>query len=87
MAVKKRKPAKGCGWCAYLGPGIRGIISQGQIYDRDAASVQAELRGGVLPALANLIVSGDALPEAMQAVKTPGTALHRDYNALLKQQQ
>ena len=35
MAVKKNKPAKGCGWCAYLGPGIRGIIAQGQIYDRD----------------------------------------------------
>lgn len=79
---KKTKSANG--WCMYIGPAIRGVIRQSQIFSKSAAEVRKEL-GEKLPAnAAPLIVDGADLPSARQEVRTPGTALHYFYESLKK---
>ena len=78
---KKNKPAKDA-WCMYIGPSIRGVIRQSQIFPRSAASVRSEL-GDKLPAdAAPLIVDGADLPNARHELRTPGTALHYFFESL-----
>lgn len=67
----------------YLGPTIRGVIRQSQIFPGAAASsVRADL-GDRLPAeAAHLIVDGADLPNARHELRTPGTALHNFFESL-----
>lgn len=78
---KKTKPAKDA-WCMYIGPAIRGVIRQGQIFAKAAARVREDM-GEKLPTnAAPLIVDGKDLPSARHEVRTPGTALHYFYESL-----
>lgn len=78
---KKTKPAKDA-WCMYIGPAIRGVIRQSQLFPRSAAEVRTEM-GEKLPLnAAPLIIDGAELPSARQEVRTPGTALHHFYESL-----
>ena len=78
---KKIKPAKDA-WCMYIGPAIRGVIRQSQIFPMSAADVRKNM-GEKLPTnAAPLIVDGKDLPSARQEVRTPGTALHYFYESL-----
>ena len=85
---KGKKPAKinkpANKWCMYLGPAIRGVIRQSQIFPKSAAKVRAELGDKLKPAAASLIVDGADLPSARQELRTPGTALHHFYESLNK---
>ena len=81
--AKINKPAKD-EWCMYIGPAIRGVIRQSQLFTKSAAEVRKEL-GEKLPAnAAPLIVDGADLPSARQELRTPGSALHHFYNSLQK---
>ena len=70
------KEANASGICCYIGPSLRGLIKNGDIFRGsrdDAAAVETD------PLVKTLIVSGDALPVARRKVKTPGSALYRNY--------
>ena len=82
-AKKINKPANDA-WCMYIGPTIRGLIRQSQIFPKSAAEVRAEFGEKMTPAAASLIVDGADLPGARQELRTPGTALHHFYNSLNK---
>ncbi len=72
------------GFYMYIGPNLKGLIQTGTIYrgdrarplERAAAAIEAH------PPVKRLIVSGDALPEALRKVKTPGNALYASYKEL-----
>jgi len=92
MASKVKKPAvkppsQREGFCVYLGPTIRGVISFGQIIRGNLDDAKAELWEALKkhPLIASLIVTGDYLPEARIKVKTPGNALYAVYMKLLKE--
>lgn len=88
MAVKTRaKAASGSGgFCAYIGPTIRGVIQNGTIYQgckREALKGAALCRAaGMYPEIADLIVSGEALASARKKINTPGSLLYVRYKAL-----
>lgn len=88
MAVKaKAKAASGSGgFCAYIGPTIRGLIQHGTIYEgskRDALKGPALRRAvDTYPEIAGLLVTGDALTEARRKINTPGSLLYVRYKAL-----
>lgn len=92
MAVKsavkaKAKAASGSGgFCAYIGPTIRGLIQHGTIYEgskRDALKSPALCRAvAAYPEIAGLLVPGDTLTEARRKIKTPGSLLYVRYKAL-----
>ena len=82
-AKKTNKPANAA-WCMYIGPAIRGVIRQSQIFPRTAAEVREELGDKLPVAAASLIVDGADLPSARQELRTPGTALHHFYESLNK---
>jgi hypothetical protein len=80
------EPAKGAaGGCgeisAYLGPTIRGEVSRGEMFPagRDAAIAGLAATVGRYPQVADLIVSGDDLPESRIKANTPGNLLHKKY--------
>lgn len=78
---KKNKPAKDA-WCMYIGPAIRGVIRQSQIFPKSAAEVREEMGEKLPHNAAPLIVDGLDLPMARHDVRTPGTALHHYYKSL-----
>lgn len=89
MAVKKAKAkaASGSGgFCAYIGPTIRGVIQHGTIYEgskRDALKSPALCRAvDTYPEIANMLVPGDALAEARKKINTPGSLLYVRYREL-----
>lgn len=79
--TKINKPADAA-WCMYIGPAIRGVIRQSQIFSQSAAAVRKNLEEKLPPNAAPLIVDGKDLPSARQDVRTPGTALHYFYESL-----
>lgn len=88
MGVKaKAKAASGSGgFCAYIGPTIRGLIQHGTIYEgskRDVLKCPAMRRAvDAYPEIAGLLVPGDTLAEARRKIKTPGSLLYVQYKAL-----
>lgn len=88
MAVKTRaKAASGSGgFCAYIGPTIRGLIQHGTIYEgskRDALKSPALCRAvDTYPEITGLLVPGDTLTEARRKINTPGSLLYVRYKAL-----
>ena len=82
-AKKINKPAKDA-WCMYIGPTIRGLIRQSQIFPKSAAEVRVEMGDKLKPAAASLIVDGADLPSARQELRLPGSALHHFYESLNK---
>lgn len=90
MAVKRRRKVKPTGdaggFCAYIGPTIRGVIQHGTIYE---GSKQAALKGPALrravdayPEIAGLLVPGNSLAAARKKINTPGSLLYVRYKAL-----
>lgn len=75
------KEADASGICCYLGPSLRGLIKNGDVFrgSRDDALKAAAAAIEADPLVKTLIVSGDALPAARRKVKTPGSALYRNY--------
>ncbi len=76
-----KKEANASGICCYIGPSLRGLIKSGDIFQgsRDDALKAAAAAVETDPLVKTLIVSGDALPGARRKVKTPGSALYRNY--------
>ncbi len=72
------------GFYIYIGPNIKKYIQTGTIYrgTRANALKQAAAAIAAHPLVKNLIVSGDALPEARIKVKTPGNTLYANYRKL-----
>ncbi len=88
MSVKqKAKPAGNTGgFCAYIGPTIRGVIQHGTIYEGNKRDV---LNGSALrravngyPEIAGLLVPGESLTDARRKISTPGSLLYVQYRAL-----
>ena len=88
MAVTaKAKAARSAGgFCAYIGPTIRGVIQNGTIYQgykREALKSAALCRAtGMYPEITDLIVSGEALASARKKINTPGSLLYVRYKVL-----
>ena len=80
-----KKPG-GCvaGFSCYIGPNLKKLIQTGTIYrgTREEALARAAEAVAAQPLVKNLIVSGDALPEALIKVRTPGNALYESYRKL-----
>lgn len=72
------------GFYIYIGPNIKKCIQTGTIYRgmRADALKQAAAAIEAHPLVRNLIVSGDALPEARIKIKTPGNTLYANYRKL-----
>ncbi len=88
--VKKNKAKAGgppSGFYIYIGPNIRGLIQNGNIYRGTRASVLAALQTAIekYPLIKTLVIPGDSLPAAHQKVKTSGNALHANYVKLAGQ--
>ena len=88
MAVKSKAKAvrKTGGFCAYIGPTIRGLIQHGTIYKGSKGDV---LKGPALcravaayPEIAGLLVPGDTLTNAYKKIKTPGSLFYVRYKTL-----
>lgn len=92
MAVKRKTKAKPVGetsgFCAYIGPSIRGVIQHGTIYEglKQDAIKRATLCRAVqmFPMIADLIVPGEMLSDARRKIKTRGNLLSLCYNALME---
>ena len=90
MSVKQKRTAKPAGntggFCAYIGPTIRGVIQHGTIYEgsKREALQTAPLRRAVgsYPEIANMLVPGDALAKDRKEINTPGSLLYVRYRAL-----
>lgn len=91
-ATKKKKTAKvaekSTDFCVYLGPTIRGVITQGQVIPGTRQEAIALLASAVTkyPTIARLIVTGAELPEARASMKKPGSLLNILFNRLAKGQ-
>ena len=77
MVKPKKAP---CGFCAYLGPSIRGVVQNGTIYEGTLQSVLQFLAPAIekYPRIGKLIVSGDDLPVAREKIKTKGNYLYEE---------
>lgn len=90
MAKKTKTPeaAPECGFCAYIGPSVVGVIQTGKIYGAPRSEVLAspDLADALqrFPQIRRLIVSGDDLATARVRVKTPGNLLHESARQILK---
>ena len=88
---KKRKPSGKAaspqeGFCVYLGPSIRGVITKGAVYRGTRQEVLASLERilGKFPGIAGLIVPSTTLPRDRIKVKTQGTLLYNRYQQLVR---
>lgn len=78
--VKVKPKASPTGFCAYLGPSIRGVVQNGTIYEGTKETVIGLLAGQIeqYPRIAKLIIPGDELPEARVKIKTKGNYLFEE---------
>ena len=81
--TKKKTAVKAITKFAYIGPTLPGIVKEGTIYENgsDGALMQACKK---MPALTDMIVTINALPEALQELKVPDSALSVKYNYIKK---
>lgn len=93
MAVRKTKSAKPVGtpsgFCAYVGPSIRGVIQHGTLY---AGTKQQVLQSPVVwratdkfEVIASLIVPGGEIMTAKKKINTPGNWLYLQKEKLMAQ--
>lgn len=94
MAVKTTKAtdketpstSPGAGYCAYIGPSIRGAIQTMTIYPGDKAAVLEDAAVAMavsrFPLIADLIIDGADLNQSRADVTTKGTALYHTYHAV-----
>lgn len=82
----KKKKGKSKSFCVYLGPTIISLINRGTIYSGTKEAVLKTLTYELSkqPLIADLIVDGDALPEALVKVRTPGNLLYENYRKIAK---
>ena len=75
------------GFYIYLGPTIKGLIRNTDMYRGNRANALKEAQPAIqkYPLIKTLIVSGDYLPTARLKIKTPGNALHANYTKLAGQ--
>lgn len=90
MAKKTKTPeaVPECGFCAYIGPSVVGVIQTGKIYGAPRSEVLAspDLADALqrFPQIRRLIVSGDELTVSRALVKTPGNLLYESARQILK---
>ncbi len=87
MAVKKPKKTAAVDekdFSVYLGPTIRGVITQGQIFDCPKEQAVEQMRDAVnaRPLIESLIVRGSGLPEARKALQRSDSLLRKHFNKL-----
>lgn len=87
MAKKSNAPINvgtECGFCAYIGPTLQGVIQNGTLYDSPKSEVIKDLAFILqrFPLIEKLIVSGDALVEAKINIKRPGNIMYVNYHKL-----
>lgn len=82
----KKKKSKSKSFCVYLGPTILTLINRGTIYPGTKEEVLKRLSRelSIQPLIADLIVDGDMLPEALEKVRTPGNLLYENYRKIAK---
>lgn len=75
------------GFYIYIGPTIRGVIHNSDIYRGTRAEAVEKAAGAIekYKLVKALIVSGDALPVARLRLKEPGNAFYVNYHKLSKQ--
>ncbi len=83
-AERERPERSASGFYIYIGPNLKRLIQTGTIYrgTRKEALAKAAEAIAAAPLVKTLIVSGDALPEALVKIKTPGNVLHANYQKL-----
>lgn len=71
----------------YIGPNIRGVIHNGDMYRGTRAEAMEKAASAIekYKLVKALIVAGDALDVALQRVKKPGNAFYVNYHKLSKQ--
>ena len=81
--TKKKMTVKAITKFAYIGPTLPGIAKEGTIYENgsDVALMHACKK---MPALTDMIVTINALPEALRELKMPDSALSVKYNYIKK---
>lgn len=75
-------------FCVYLGPTIKGVLTQGQVFKLSKKETVSVLAATVKkhPAVERLIVTGTQLPMARVLLKKPGTLLHNSFIKLANSQ-
>ena len=90
MTKKSKSPeaAPECGFCAYIGPSVVGVIQTGKIFAAPRSEVLAspDLADALkrFPQVRRLIVSGDDLAASRVLVKTPGNLLYESARQIVK---
>lgn len=88
MATKRNSaPAETvteCGFCAYVGPTLLGVIQNGTVFDQPKSAIIKGLAPVIAkhPLIEKLIVPGDNLAEAKLNVKRPGNIMYVNYHKL-----
>lgn len=84
----KKQEANASGIYCYIGPSLRGLIKNGDIFRGSRAKALKAAAAAIeaQPLVKTLIVSGDALPAARLKVKTPGNALYKNYQRVAGRQ-
>lgn len=68
-------------YCVYIGPSIRGVITEGEVFSMSKKDALQFLYSAVerYPSIERLLVTGAELPEARIQVKTPGNMRYNNY--------
>jgi len=84
---RRQHEVNNSGFYIYIGPTIRGVIHNGDIYRGTRAEAMEKAAGAIerYRLVKTLIVSGDALPVARMRVKKPGNAFYVNYHKLSRQ--
>jgi hypothetical protein len=87
-ATKKNTDTDGVGVSVYVGPYILGVIQSMTIYPCSRADAlkrdDVQIATARYPLIATLIVPAEDLAQARIDVKTPGTALYKNYREISK---
>ncbi len=67
-----------CTFCAYIGPSIRGVVQNGTIYSGTKEEILEFLAPAIekYPRIADLVISGDELPQSRIMIRTKGNYLY-----------
>ena len=68
-------------YCVYIGPSIRGVITEGEVFSMSKRDTLQFLYSVVerYPSIERLLVTGAELPDARIQVKTPGNMRYNNY--------
>ena len=85
--VEAKKP-RSCGFCGYIGPTVLGVIQSNTLYDGDPADAlkrpEVEIAVAKYPAIAKLIVPGNAMLDGKAKTKIKGEKLYEAYRAVTR---